>query len=431
MISHLWHLIKKEVRELLTPATVIPIVIMAIIFASIGNLTGGAVEDTLSASPVIGIINLDGDNETYSAIIYDTAIAMNASIVFESDDINDLQEGLDVVRERGAMALIVIGPDYNESISSGAKGNLTVYWNMKGTGIFSSMSSAPVDIMLSEVSRSTTYALIEESSDLDPENITSPIVYSSTTLLGDKELVGLGPETVAGFLQSQSFTMPMLIMIIIVMLGGIIISSMGQEKENKTLETLLTLPVNRTVIVSGKLLGSAIVGLVFAGIYMVGMNIYMDNLMIGDVDLSEFGISMGTAETALVGLMVVLAIVCALGICMILGAFAKNYKAAQSLTIPITFLALIPFFVTMFTDYQSLSPILQALMFAIPFTHPMMATNNIMVGNMELVYYGIAYLAIFALATVFITVRLYKSDILLTGVGTTVKGSRTRRRMRK
>ncbi len=61
MISHLWHLIKKEVRELLTPATVIPIVIMAIIFASIGNLTGGAVEDTLSASPVIGIINLDGD----------------------------------------------------------------------------------------------------------------------------------------------------------------------------------------------------------------------------------------------------------------------------------------------------------------------------------------------------------------------------------
>ena len=40
-----------------------------------------------------------------------------------------------------------------------------------------------------------------------------------------------------------------------------------------------------------------------------------------------------------------------------------------------------------------------------------------MYGDYVLVFSGIAYMAIFALATILITVRLYNSDILITGLG--------------
>ncbi len=429
-MSHILSLIKKELRELLTPATILPIVIVALLFASLGGLTGGAVEDALTASPKIAIVNMDeGD---FSQIYFEVLVGLEADVVFNGSEESEIEDALAKMKAEGAMATIVIGSDYSSTIENGSRANITIYWNMVGTGMFSSMSTAPVDMMIINVSTQTTHKLIKSGMPgEDPRNITSPIRYESTTFLGDKELVGVGPAEVSAFMQGQSFMMPLLIMIVIVMLGGIIISSMGQEKENKTLETLLTLPVSRTTIVSGKLIGSAIVGLLFAGVYMLGMNYYMEGLMSMAQEMELAELKLGMVETAIVGLMVALAILCALGLCMILGAFAKNYKAAQSLTIPISFLAVIPFFVVMFTDFVNLPLMAQIVLFIIPFTHPMMAMNNMIMGNYELVYYGIAYLVAFTLATVMITVRLYRSDILLTGLATTLSSGPLGRFLRK
>ncbi len=429
-MSHILSLIKKELRELLTPATILPIVIVALLFASLGGLTGGAVEDAVTAKPNIAIVNMDDGN--FSQIYYDVIDELNATVVYNGSEQADIDYALAAMKSQGAMATLVIGPDYSSTIESGGRANITIYWNMVGTGMFSSMSTMPVEMLVGTVAANTTEVLISSGMpEENPQNITSPVQYESTTFLGEKELVGVGPAEVSAFLQGQSFMMPLLIMIVIVMLGGIIISSMGQEKENKTLETLLTLPVSRTTIVSGKLIGSALVGLLFAGVYMLGMNYYMEGLMSMAQDMELAELKLGIAETAIVGLMVALAILCALGLCMILGAFAKNYKAAQSLTIPISFLAVIPFFVVMFTDFVNLPLMAQAILFIIPFTHPMMAMNNMLMGNYELVYYGIVYLVAFTLATVAITVRLYKSDILLTGLGTTISGGPLGRFLRK
>jgi len=45
-----------------------------------------------------------------------------------------------------------------------------------------------------------------------------------------------------------------------------------------------------------------------------------------------------------------------------------------------------------------------------------MIMNNLMLGNMLMVWGGIVYLLFFSMLTIFITVRIYKSDILLTGL---------------
>jgi ABC-2 type transport system permease protein len=73
-------------------------------------------------------------------------------------------------------------------------------------------------------------------------------------------------------------------------------------------------------------------------------------------------------------------------------------------------------FVTMFTDFNTLPGVLQAFLFAIPFTHPMMVMNNLMLGDTFMVWAGLGYLALFALLMILITVKIYNSDILLTGL---------------
>jgi ABC-2 type transport system permease protein len=100
---------------------------------------------------------------------------------------------------------------------------------------------------------------------------------------------------------------------------------------------------------------------------------------------------------------------------MILGIFTKNYKAAQSMTLPITMLALIPMFISIFSDFNSLSGAVQVLVFAIPFSTPMFAISNITLGYYTLVIAGIVYCAIFAALTMLVAVWLFKRDILLTG----------------
>ncbi len=58
----------------------------------------------------------------------------------------------------------------------------------------------------------------------------------------------------------------------------------------------------------------------------------------------------------------------------------------------------------------------KAFIFAIPFSHPMMAMDNLMFGNMLLVLEGIVYLLVFDIIMILITVRIYNSDILITGL---------------
>jgi len=197
--------------------------------------------------------------------------------------------------------------------------------------------------------------------------------------------------------------------------GASVISSMGLEKENKTLETLLTLPVRRSHIVIGKIVGSALVGMIMAAIYMIGFSRYMSSLQISDINLSDFGLALGMQDYLLVGISLFAALLAGLSLCIVLGTFAKNYRSAQALIFPIIALAMISMFITLFKDFDTIPAVLRILVFAIPFSHPMMAMRALMMDNYSLVIGGIAYAAVFTAAMIAVAVRIFNSDRLLTG----------------
>ena len=413
-MNHLLNIIRKEVRELLTPATFVPIIVMAIIFGSMGNMIGGAAEEA-KEKPVMGIINMD--NGTFSSIVNTTVYNMSkVAYAGTSGNVDEgIEEGVGVLKEKGGTALIVVPSNFSERIENNLPGKIEVYWIMKGAGIMDSISSGVVEAILQEANRRISMELMEKG-NVNATFALSPTARNETTIFKGKEMQGISPGTISAMLSSQSTMVPIIIMIIIMMAGGMVISSMGMEKEDKTLETLLTLPVKRSSIVAGKIAGSAIVGLVMAAIYMVGFRYYLSSFQFsGNVNLADYGLVLDSWDYLLVGTSLFLALTAALSLCMVLGTFAKNYKSAQTLTVPVSVLALIPMIMIMFKDFDTLPPVLRAILFAIPFSHPMMAVRALLFGDYMLVISGIAYVSVFALAMIAIAVRIFKTDRLLTG----------------
>ena len=430
-MSHMTSIIKKEVRELLTPGSVISVLFMVVLFAGLGGLIGGEV-DSAAELPTFGLIVEEGDyyDGWNPTDVLASAYGEDADKIVMMDSTCDSSDA-DIVsemQERGIANVIALPSieSFNQSIMDQTQVSVRQYYLYEPTGLFGSVSSTIMSSVVSILSNSLSQKLVADAgSDVDYQFLMTPIGTASediSTIVDGEAHSGITPYDISNEITSQTLMIPIVIMIIIMMVGSIVISSMGSEKENKTLETLLTMPVKRTSIVSGKIVAAAVVGLVYGLAYMVGMSIYMGSMtgtITGStsVSLEDLGMALGAADWALVMISMFLAIVCALGICMILGAFAKNYKSAQTMTMPLSILAMIPMFIIMFTGWYGADGAIQFITFIIPFSHPMMAMQALMYGDMTLVIGGIVYMAAFAIVSILITVRLYNSDILITGLG--------------
>ncbi len=411
-MSALGNIIKKEMKELLTPATILPIVFVAIIFGSMGNVIGGLEEESQEV-PVIGFI--DVDNSNLSSIV--TSILNDyADVVFNSSNINDKQEGLETIEREDGAVLFIIPQNFTVNIRNETPSEIEIYWIMKGAGITDAISSGAVEQLIYTINTNISRELIQENATVNATLALNPTVRNETTYFKGKEMPGLSPGAIVGMLSSQSMLIPIVMMMIIIMAGNMVISSMALEKENKTLETLLTLPVKRTSIVTGKIVASAIIGLLLSIIYMIGMSYYFQGFgMSGEANLADYGLVLTSQDLVLIGISLFITLIAALSLCMLLGTFAKNYKSAQTLTVPISMLAMVPMFITMFVDFDTLPLALKTLLFAIPFSHPMMAPRALLFNDYLLVIGGIIYVAIFAIVTISIVVWVFKTDRLLTG----------------
>ena len=426
-MSGLGNITRKEIRELLTPATFVPIILVALIFATMGNSIQG-IQEHSQAPPTIGVINEDAS--TFGAIA-STLLHANAKSVYNSTSADDLQRGLETVKEHNGVAVIIIPRNFTERITQEQPGTFEIYWIMKGAGLMDTISSSALELLITSINTNISKELIRENTTVNASFVLSPTKRLETTKFKDREFAGLSPNTISGMLSSQSLLIPIVMMMIIIMAGSIVITSMALEKENKTLETLLTLPVKRTSIVSGKIIAAAVIGLILAIIYMFGMQFFYTGMGISTgVNLASYGLVLTSTDFIWIGISLFIALIAGLSLCMLLGTFAKNYKSAQTLTFPITMLAMIPMFITMFADFDTLPLALKIFTFAIPFSHPMMAPRALLFHDYTLVIGGIVYVAIFAIVTISIVVWVFKTDRLL--VGTTkfkwLKGLTRRRR---
>ena len=408
-MTALTNIIRKELRELLTPSTVVPIVLMALLFGALGSMMGN-IQEQVQAKPTVGVVAMDSG---VLANVSLQVITATAQVAYNGTSVN---AGLQSVEAKTGIAVIYLPANFTASILGGQRGGMEVYWIMRGAGLLDSISSGTVDALLSRVDQAISAYLVGTGVTVPASVVLAPVIRTDTTYFHNMVMEGVSPGTLSNVLSTQSTIVPIIIMMIVIMAGSLVISSMGMEKENKTLETLLTLPVHRSSIVAGKLIASALVGLLMAGVYMVGFSYYMSGLTGGAaINLAAYGLTITPLDYVILGASVFASLFAALSLCMVLGTFAKNYKAAPTLTMPITLLAMVPMFMTMFWDYNTLPPVAQVIVFAIPFSHPMMAMRSLMFKDYAFVFAGIAYSLAFAVVMVLIAVWIFRTDRLLTG----------------
>jgi ABC-2 type transport system permease protein len=383
-------------------------VVIAIVFASVGQSIG-SIGERMEEKPVVGVVDMD--DGAFSNIAM-TVLIERAEVIYDG---GDAEEGLEEVREENGVALLVRPESFSQSINANHPGEIEIYWIMKGAGIMDSISSGVVEGLIQAVNQGISVKLIQEDSSFDPTLVLNPTQRVETTFFKGKQVEGLSASQLGNILSSQSIVVPIVVMMLIIMAGASVISSMGMEKENKTLETLLTLPVRRSHIVIGKIVGSALVGMIMAAIYMIGFSRYMSSFQISNVNLADFGLALGMQDYLLIGISLFTALLAGLSLCIVLGTFAKNYRSAQTLVFPITALAMISMFITMFKDFDTIPALLRIFVFAIPFSHPMMAMRALMMDYYSLVIGGIAYTAVFTVIMIAVAVRIFSSDRLLTG----------------
>ena len=175
-------------------------------------------------------------------------------------------------------------------------------------------------------------------------------------------------------------------------------------------------------VLAAKTLSAAVVALLQAACFMFGSSRMMSGMTSGigvdsdkfDQALKNLGLSLSAGQYVLVGVQMVLSILIALSIAMILGVLAKDAKSAQTLLMPITISTMIPYFLSMVSDISSLPIALRAVVYAIPFSHTFMATENAMFQNTAVYIGGLIYQAVFLAVCIKIALSIFMSDKIFT-----------------
>jgi ABC-2 type transport system permease protein len=211
---------------------------------------------------------------------------------------------------------------------------------------------------------------------------------------------------------------------IIIYSSQMVISAVAMEKQNKTLETLLTVPIKRTAIVSAKMLAAGLVGLISAGVYMFGFRGFIGGFgeeaakagaQMGGADIMQkLGLTFSTTGYLVLGLALFLAILAALALSMILGVLAEDLRSAQTMIMPIMIMVMIPYFFSLFTDLNSVSLPIKLLVLAIPFSHPFLVPQNLYLGNWGMIAGGLGYLFVVFAVLTFFAARIFSTDKILT-----------------
>ncbi|MCK4351908.1 ABC transporter permease [candidate division WOR-3 bacterium] len=410
-MRHFYNLVKKEVKELLTREVIVSMVFMLVFFVFMGRIIKGAEEEAKE----INISILDLDRTPYLQNILN--IVSKQGIEINSIEAEDIENAIKEAKEKNATVLLVIPPGFGVKIQEMEKAELEMYSIMKGLSIKETISSEIIKSIIGALNKSIATSFIQKAvPDKDPEDILSPIHTKDFVVIKERTIPGT-PGVLFALITSQSIMIPLILVMVIMYTGMMVMTSMGSEKESKTLETLLSLPIGRGHIIAGKMAGSAIIGFMMTIVYMGGVRYYMSPMMGApeiSIHLKDLGLSMTSLGYLLLGTSLFLAILAALSGCIILGVFAQDTKSAQTMSYPIMLLAFIPFFLSMFKDIETLPLSLKIIVYAIPFSHPMIASKSLIFHDYSTVLWGIGYMAIFIAITMWIGVRIFNTDKVLT-----------------
>ena len=422
------NLFKKELKEMLTIQTIITTIGIMVLLIVIGNAFGGIIEDAAEESQEITICDQDDtvltkelikaltvkevDEKTGMPTEYDESLV--TLVELNSDDYPAELKRLDIKN------VIIIPKGFSEKVLKGEKTELINIGKMNSGAAMSNVSSNSSAVEAIKLAVKQIYLM---NSGLTTEQVlkSETMVEIVDKTIVDDKISNVNTAVVSSVSSMQTMFLPIVVYVLVIFAAQMIISAISTEKLDKTLETLLSAPVSRMSVLSAKMLSAGIVAALNAVAFMVGFNQMMDGMTsIGGAEMNvdevliELGLKLSTMDYVLLGVQLFLTVLIALSISLILGALAKDAKSAQTLIMPITFAAMIPYILSMLIDLRTLTPVFRYIVYAIPFTHTFIACENILYGNMALYWGGVIYQVILLAVCMTLAVKVFTTDKIFT-----------------
>lgn len=423
-----FNLFKKELRELLTPTTIITTIGIMLILVLVGEAFGGIMGDVIEEASQVTICDQDNSEISKSIIKALTVSKVNEEtglpeeydeelvklVTLESDD---YAKELKRLKENH---VLIIPEGFGEKLMKGEKIELINLNKMTSGATLANVSNNEGAVESIRQVIKETYLLNSGLTVEQLANSETMVTVSEKTIVDDKS-ADISVSMVSSLASMQSMFLPIIVYALVMFSSQLIISAISTEKIDKTLETLLSAPVSRLSVLSSKMLAAGVVAALNAVAYMIGFNQMMKGMYAGmgtvensDAILSELGLKMTTSGYILLGIQLFLTLFISLSVSLVLGALAKDAKSAQTLMMPITFMAMIPYIISMLIDIKSLAPAFRYLIYAIPFTHTFIASDNIMFGNTTLFWGGVIYQVVLLAICMTVAVKIFTSDKIFT-----------------
>jgi ABC-2 type transport system permease protein len=402
----------KELKELMRDPKILigMIVLPLVIFPVMGLVLGYAVESAQEQTQkaTLLVVNNDGGNWSQTFIGYLDG-AMNVAVVNNMTAQQVVTQNL--LTEHNSSQFVEIPSDFSQKMTEHiADGDLNVtatvnvYGVFQGGGIFSNIGSSAFSGLVIGFNRA----------------IAPDVLYTSqSTIIKGEIQEGVDPATLSSLLLSQSIALPITLMIMLTYSMQIAATSVAMEKEEKTLETLLTVPVDRFAILMGKVSSTIIVAGVAAVTVLVGYNYMLGSIttgipITGSIDLVALGLVPSPLGYALLGISLFVTLLSALALAVIISAFSENVRGAQALVGYLYPIVFVPAMVLIYLDVNTLPLALKAVLFAIPYSQPIIASKAIVLGDYATVIYGIVYVTAFTVVIMYIASRLFATEKILT-----------------
>jgi len=419
LLKGLLNIVTKEVKEMVRDPKILlsMIIVPLLMFPLMGFAVQTSVESAEQSIEETSIALINQDQGAV-AISLENYLALFNFTVTHFNEVT-IDQALTQVQESNFTNLVIIPSGFSQNITEGGSASLTVYTPFSGGGgIGAASQSSVIRSVLYNFENAIVDQRIKEGfPGANTTEILNPILWNEKSIVKGTS-ADVSPDVLFSLMMSQSIAMPVGIMTLLIFAMQLAATAVASEKEEKTLETLLTMPINRTIILAGKLTGSIIVALVGALAYLIGFSYYMGSFtgMMGTntVDLGALGLAPTVASYAILGVSLFMALLSALALAISLSVFAEDVRGAQALVGPLSILFIFPMVFTMFTDINALPFPLSIILLAIPFTHSMIATNVTFTGNYIGAIGGIIYMAIFTIVVLYIASRLFGTEKILT-----------------
>lgn len=403
MLKGFGNFLLKELKELIRDPKIFigMIIIPVIMFPLLGGIMNFSIQSAQEsvAKATILIINNDVGDSAARFIAY-----INSSFNVISINTTESVNIVELMSQNNVTEAIVIPSDFSANLTSGLQVRIEFYSVFSGVSMFSGVSATVIDSLIEEFNRA-----------LSP-NIVIP---AKSVIVKGQVIENLDAQTISNLMISQTIAMPVIIMILLSYSMQIAATSVAMEKEEKTLETLLTLPMDRFAILLGKLSGSIIVAAIGALAYMIGFTYYLGSLSSAipsnvNVNLAALGLVPSLFGYILLGVSLFVTLLSALSLAVIISAFAEDVRSAQSLVGYVYPLIFIPSLALMYLDVNAIPLALRILIYAIPYSHPIITSKAVIMGDYTIAVVGIAYVAAFTVAIMYFASRLFATEKILT-----------------